>query len=173
MRTDRDRPFIYLARGVVPETVHAVNALGEPGIAFDREPQRLYPQTALAGHVLGWVDRDGHGASGMEQFLEARLADPARRGEPVALSIDSRVQAVIEAEIANAVTGQNAEGGTGIVLDVRTGEVVAMASAPTFNPNSVSRNGNAVAIIARPMAATSSARCSSRSPSPRRWRRGW
>jgi len=145
MLRDRHRPFIYLARGAVPETVQAVNALGEPGIAFDREPQRLYPQTALAGHVLGWVDRDGRGASGMEQVLEARLSDPARRGEPVALSIDSRVQAVIEAEIANAVTGQNAEGGTGIVLDVRTGEVVAMASAPTFNPNSVSRDGNAVA----------------------------
>ena len=139
MLNDRERPFIYLARGAVPETIQAVNALGEPGIVFNREPQRLYPQTALAGHVLGWVDRDGHGASGMEQVLEARLSDPARRGEPVALSIDSRVQAVIEAEIATAVTGQNAEGGTGIVLDVRTGEIVAMASAPTFNPNSVSR----------------------------------
>jgi len=139
------RRFVYLARSAVPEMVAAVNALGEPGIVFNREPQRLYPQTALAGHVIGWVDRDGHGASGMEQVLEARLSDPELRGQPVALSIDSRVQAVMETELAAAVTSMGAEGGTGIVLDVRTGEVVAMASAPTFNPNSVSRGGNAVA----------------------------
>jgi cell division protein FtsI (penicillin-binding protein 3) len=134
------RRFVYLARSAVPEMVQAVNALGEPGIVFNREPTRLYPQTALAGHVIGWVDRDGHGASGMEQILEQRLIDPAQRGQPVALSIDSRVQAVMETELATAVASMNAEGGTGIVLDVRTGEVVAMASAPTFNPNASNRS---------------------------------
>ena len=69
-----------------------------------------------------------------------RLLDPARRGEPVALSIDSRVQAVLESELATAVTAMSADGGTGIVLDVRTGEVIAMASAPTFNPNAAGRS---------------------------------
>ena len=134
-----DRTFVYLRRRALPELVQAVNALGEPALVFSREPERLYPQTALAGHVLGWTDLEGHGVTGMERVLEDRLMDPALRGEPVALAIDSRVQAAMEAEIAAAVTSQQAEGGTGIVLDVRTGEVVAMASAPTFNPNSPGR----------------------------------
>jgi len=129
------RTFIYLRRRALPELVEAANAIGEPGIVFSREPERLYPQTALAGHVLGWTDLEGRGVAGMERVLEERLLDPARRGEPVALSIDSRVQAAMESELASSVAAMSAEGGTGIVLDVRTGEIVAMASAPTFNPN--------------------------------------
>ncbi|HYI64838.1 MAG TPA: penicillin-binding protein 2 [Allosphingosinicella sp.] len=132
--------YLYVARRAVPELVAAVNALGEPGIVFNREPERLYPQTAMAGHVLGWTDMQGRGVAGMERALDARLSDAARRGEPVALSIDSRVQAVMESELAAAVTSMSAEGGTGIVLDVRTGEIVAMASAPTFNPNAAGRS---------------------------------
>jgi cell division protein FtsI (penicillin-binding protein 3) len=135
----RSTNFTYLARRALPELVAAVNALGEPGIVFDREPQRLYPQTMMAGHVLGWTDSEGHGVTGMERVLEGRLSDPALRGEPVALSIDSRVQALLESELASAVSAMQAEGGTGIVLDVATGEVIAMASAPTFNPNATGR----------------------------------
>jgi cell division protein FtsI (penicillin-binding protein 3) len=131
--------FTYLSRRALPELVAAVNALGEPGIVFDREPQRLYPQTMMAGHVLGWTDSQGHGVTGMERVLDQRLSDPALRGEPVALSIDSRVQALLESELATAVTSMQAEGGTGIVLDVATGEVIALASAPTFNPNATGR----------------------------------
>jgi cell division protein FtsI (penicillin-binding protein 3) len=134
-----DRTFIYLRRRALPELVQAVNALGEPALVFSQEPERLYPQTALAGHVLGWTDLEGHGVAGMERVLEDRLMDAAQRGAPAPLSIDSRVQAAMEAELAAAVTAQNAEGAAGVVLDVRTGEVVAMASAPTFNPNSTGR----------------------------------
>ena len=132
--------YLYLARRAVPELVAAVNALGEPGIVFNREPERLYPQTAMAGHVLGWTDMEGHGVAGMERVLDERLLDAARRGTPAALSIDSRVQALLETELATAVTAMSAEGGTGIILDVRTGEVIAMASAPTFNPNAAGRS---------------------------------
>jgi cell division protein FtsI (penicillin-binding protein 3) len=129
------RSFTYLARRAVPELVAAVNAIGEPGIVFAREPQRLYPQTALAGHVLGWTDREGHGVAGMERVLDQQLLDPAQRGSPVALAIDSRVQAVVESELQSAIASLSAEGGTGIVMDVQTGEVIALASGPTFNPN--------------------------------------
>ncbi|WP_129791615.1 penicillin-binding protein 2 [Sphingosinicella sp. CPCC 101087] len=132
--------YLYLARRAVPELVAAVNALGEPAVVFNREPERLYPQAAMAGHVLGWTDFDGRGVAGMERVLEERLTDPGLRGSPVALAIDSRVQATMESELASAVAVQNAEGGTGIVLDVRTGEVIAMASAPTFDPNAAGRS---------------------------------
>jgi cell division protein FtsI (penicillin-binding protein 3) len=131
--------FLYLKRGAMPDLVAAVNAIGEPAIVFDREPERLYPQTELAGHVLGWTGREGHGAAGMERVLDERLLDPTLRARPVALSIDSRVQAVLESLLAQSVAAQQAEGGTGIVLDVHTGEVIAMASAPTFNPNAANR----------------------------------
>ena len=131
--------FLYLARRAVPELVAAVNALGEPAIVFSREPERLYPQTALAGHVLGWTDFDGRGVAGLERVLETRLTDAGSRGTPVALSIDSRVQAVLESELGAAMTKHSAEGGTGMVLDVRTGELIALASFPTFNPNAAGK----------------------------------
>lgn len=135
----RDVNFVYLSRRAMPELVAAVNALGEPGIVFAREPERLYPQTQLAGHVLGWTDFDGAGVAGIERALEGRLTEPAMRGTPVALSIDSRVQSVMEAELGAQVEKHSAEGGTGIVLDVRTGELMALASFPTFNPNAAGR----------------------------------
>ena len=129
------KTFVYLSRRAVPELVAAVNALGEPAIGFAREPERLYPQTALAAHVLGWTDYDGRGVTGMEKILDARLMDPDMRGAPVTLSIDSRVQAAVESELGAAMAKHQAEGGTGIVLDVKTGELLALASFPTFNPN--------------------------------------
>ncbi|HEX5182302.1 MAG TPA: penicillin-binding protein 2, partial [Allosphingosinicella sp.] len=97
------KPFAYLARRAMPELVDAVNALGEPAIEFSREPERLYPQTSLAGHVLGWTDIGGHGAAGMERVLDARLSDPMTRGTPIALSIDTRVQAAVESELSAAM----------------------------------------------------------------------
>jgi cell division protein FtsI (penicillin-binding protein 3) len=132
--------FQYLSRRAIPELVSAVNALGEPGIAFAREPERLYPQTALAGHILGWTDFDGRGVSGMEKVLEDRLTQTSMRGTPAALSIDSRVQAAMESELGAAMAKHSAEAGTGIVLDVKTGEIIALASFPTFNPNAAGKS---------------------------------
>ena len=118
-----------------------MNALGEPGIVFNREPERLYPQTAMAGHVLGWTDMRGprrrrHGARAR------RSGCPIRRGAASRSPCRSTAgcRRALESELAGAVASMSAEGGTGIVLDVRTGEVVAMASAPTFNPNAAGRS---------------------------------
>ncbi|WP_246444097.1 hypothetical protein [Sphingomonas sediminicola] len=69
--------------------VEAVNALGEPGIALEREPDRLYPQTSLAAHVIGYTTIDGHGVAGMERAYDKRLSDPATRGQPLQLSISA------------------------------------------------------------------------------------
>ncbi len=130
-----DVPFTYLRRRVLPDLVAQINALGEPAMAYAREPERLYPQTTLAAHVLGFTDLEGHGITGMERVLNAPLSDPRTRNTPIALSIDSRVQAIIESELYAAMVDQRAKGATGLVLDVRTGEVIAMASLPLFNPN--------------------------------------
>jgi cell division protein FtsI (penicillin-binding protein 3) len=130
-----NKTFVYLRRRTTPDVVAAVNAIGEPGIQLTREPERLYPQTQLAAHVLGWTSTEGQGVFGVEKIMNDRLLDPAKRGTPVALSIDSRVQAALEAELSAALTKFTAEAGEGLVLDVRTGEVIAMTSLPTFNPN--------------------------------------
>ena len=127
--------FTYLRRRAMPDLVAKVNALGEPAMDYAREPERLYPQTTLAAHALGFTDFDGRGVTGMERVLEERLTNPQTRGKPVALSIDSRVQATMESELSAAMVDQQAKGATGLVLDVHTGELIAMVSLPVFNPN--------------------------------------
>ena len=130
-----DKTFIYLRRRAAPSLVQAVNALGEPGVALEREPDRLYPQTDLAAHVLGFTDIDGHGAAGMERAFDERLSDPATRGEPLVLSINSRVQQALEHELLDAKTKFSAIGAAGVILDIHTGEIMAMTSLPQLNPN--------------------------------------
>lgn len=131
--------FAYLARRALPELVHAVNALGEPAMAFERVPERLYPQSALAAHVLGSLDIDGRGVRGMEGALDTRLSDPAARARPLALSIDARVQAALESELGQAVASFQAHSAAGVILDANTGEVIAMTSFPNYDPNRIPR----------------------------------
>jgi cell division protein FtsI (penicillin-binding protein 3) len=130
-----NKTFFYLRRRASPTLVEAVNALGEPGLAIQREPDRLYPQTTLAAHVLGYTDIDGHGVAGMERAFDKQLSDAASRGEPLVLSIDSRVQQALEHELMDAMTKFSAIGAAGVVMDVKTGEVLAMTSLPEVNPN--------------------------------------
>jgi cell division protein FtsI (penicillin-binding protein 3) len=127
--------WAYLRRRALPEEVAAVNALGEVAIEFPREKERLYPQRSLAAHLIGYTDRDGHGGLGVERAFDARLIDPAMRGAPLTLSIDTRAQAALEEEMIQGVAIQRAKGAAGVVLDVHSGEVLAMVSLPTFNPN--------------------------------------
>src|SRR3982750_2002893 len=115
------KPFFYLRRRASPALVEAVNALGEPGLAIQREPDRLYPQTTLAAHVLGYTDIDGHGVAGMERAFDKYLSDAATRGRPLTLSIDSRVQQALEAELLGAMTHFSAIGAAGGGMGIYTG----------------------------------------------------
>jgi cell division protein FtsI (penicillin-binding protein 3) len=129
------KPFFYLRRRASPDLVERVNALGEPGLAVQREPDRLYPQTSLAAHVVGYTDVDGQGVAGMERAFDGQLSDPATRGEPLMLAIDSRLQQALEHELLDAMTQFSAIGAAGIVMNIHTGEVLAMTSLPQLNPN--------------------------------------
>ena len=129
------RKFVYLERGATPAKIQAVRQLGEPAIEEVPEPQRFYPQGTMASQAIGYMDIGGVPVSGMEAFLDKRLTDPRFHGAPVALSLDSRVQAAMESALAIQVTKHSAVGGAGLVLDVKTGEILAMASLPVFNPN--------------------------------------
>jgi cell division protein FtsI (penicillin-binding protein 3) len=130
-----NKTFIYLRRRASPGLVEAINAIGEPGLAIDREPERLYPQTSLAAHVLGFTDIDGHGSAGIERAFDERLTDAAARGQPLVLSISNRVQQALEHELSAAMVKFSAVGAAGVVMDIRTGEVMAMTSLPSFNLN--------------------------------------
>jgi len=127
--------WAYLRTRAVPREVAAVNALGEIGIEFPREPERLYPQRLLAAHLIGFVNRDGHGGMGVERAFDHRLTEEATRGTPLTLSIDARVQGALEDELTRGMIDQRAKGAVGVLLDSQNGEVIAMASLPTFNPN--------------------------------------
>jgi len=134
----------YLRRRLLPEEANRVFALGEVALEIPRETDRYYPQGSLAAHVLGYVgetkERSG-GQLGMELVLDDHLSKPATRGVPVALSIDVRVQGALEDELRRGMLATNALGAAGIVLDVDTGEVMAMASLPEFDPNAVPPGG--------------------------------
>jgi len=133
------KTFVYLSRRAMPEMISAVNAIGEPGIVFEREPERLYPNLGLAAHVLGYTDLDGQGAAGVERAFNERLARPDLRGQPVELAMDARVQQALEAELGAAMAKFSAIGAAGIVMDIKTGEVLAMTSLPELNPNAPGR----------------------------------
>ncbi|MEY4837212.1 MAG: hypothetical protein RLZZ475_1071 [Pseudomonadota bacterium] len=131
----------YLRRRILPEEANKVFALGEVALEIPRETDRHYPQGTLAAHVLGYVVEDEGGKVGMEQVLDKRLSDPDLRGEPVSLSLDVRVQGALEDELRRGMLATNAIGAAGIVLDVDTGEVMAMASLPEFDPNVAGASG--------------------------------
>jgi cell division protein FtsI (penicillin-binding protein 3) len=133
------KTFTYLSRRAMPELVGAVNALGEPAIVFDREPDRLYPNLGLAAHVLGYTDLDGRGAAGVERAFDQRLRQRDMRGTPIQLSMDARIQQALEAELGAAMAKFSAIGAAGVVMDIRTGEVLAMTSLPELNPNAPGR----------------------------------
>jgi len=125
----------YLRRRIMPEDANRIHLLGEPALEFPRESERYYPQGSMAAHVLGLIGSNGHGRLGMEAVLDKQLADPAARGAPAVLSLDSRVQGALEDELLKGMHLSNSKGAGGIVLDVDTGEVLALASLPSYNPN--------------------------------------
>ncbi|MDX1703616.1 MAG: penicillin-binding protein 2 [Altererythrobacter ishigakiensis] len=130
----------YLRRRVLPEDANKVQAIGELALEMPRENDRHYPQGRLAAHALGYINSDGLGQVGMEQVLHDQLSDPLTRGEAVPLALDVRVQGALEDELGRGMLAVNAIGAAGIVLDVDTGEVVAMASLPEFDPNAVTKD---------------------------------
>lgn len=133
--TDGARQLVYLRRGLTPEERDRVHALGLAGIGFEEEHHRDYPQGEYAAHVLGFTDVDLNPLSGVEWGMDAQIRAAGARGEAVRLSLDMRVQYALEIELDAAARAAGASGGAGILLDARSGEVLAFASWPRFNPN--------------------------------------
>ena len=134
--------YRFVQRRVLPTDAKRVNAIGEPGIVIEREPERLYPNLGLGAHVIGYTDIDGKGAAGIERAFDERLSRSDMRGKPLVLSIDSRIQQAMEHELAVAMKKFSAIGAAGVVLDVHTSEVLAMTSLPELNPNAAGKGSD-------------------------------
>ncbi|MEI7035801.1 penicillin-binding protein 2 [Fulvimonas yonginensis] len=155
-----DREFVYLRRQMPPEAAQAVLDLGIPGVNGQREYRRYYPSGEVTAHVLGFTNIDDHGQEGLELAFDDWLAGKpgAKRvirdrlgrvvedveqvrepkpGKNLTLSIDRRIQFLAYNELKNALTEFDAASGSMVILDVGTGEVLAMVNLPTYNPNAV------------------------------------
>ena len=133
--TDTSRRSIYLRRGLTPEDRATVLELGLAGLEFFPEERRYYPHGELAAHALGFTDPDLKALGGIELGLDAQIRDLGARGAPLRLSLDLRLQHIVYEELNAAARTHNASGGSAIMLDGRTGEVLALASWPNFDPN--------------------------------------
>lgn len=129
--SDKKRQFIWVQRGVTKEEKQKVFDLGVEGLLFQEEPQRVYPRGKLAGHFLGYTNIDGEGLEGVELAFEQRLKEG---GEPLQLTLDAGVQFVIDDELEKAYADFEMIGAAGVVVDVHTGEVRAVASWPAMDP---------------------------------------
>ena len=155
-RLGKTRAFAYVRRQISPEQAHRVAALNLDGIGFMKEDRRFYPNKELAAHLLGYVGIDNKGLSGLESTYDAqirgkagtvlvqtdarrhafsRFERPPTAGSSVELTIDEYLQHVAERELEAGVAENRAKGGSAIIMNPHTGEILAMANVPTFNPN--------------------------------------
>ncbi len=137
------RSFVWIRKVLSPEQMQKVHEIGDPGLLFGPREMRLYPNGMLAAHILGGSSFGAEGVhsaevigvAGIEKAMDARLRDPAQGGKPLTLSIDLTLQSTIEEVLYAGMSMLNAKGAAAILMDARTGEILALASLPTFDPN--------------------------------------
>jgi cell division protein FtsI (penicillin-binding protein 3) len=132
-----DRRFISLRRDLNPAEQYAVLELGEPGLAFQQEDRRVYPQGPLASHLVGYASIDRQGLAGVERSFNNYLNEDG----PLRLTIDIRLQHTLRRELLKAMRDFSAAGAAGIVMDARNGEILAGVSLPDFDPHEAGSAG--------------------------------
>lgn len=131
-RLQSGKVFIWLARHLTPQKQAEILRLGIPGLYFQKDQRRVYPHGELFAHVLGYTDIDNLGLAGLERKYDEQLTS---RVEPLQLSLDMRVQHVLKEELMEGIKKYKAQGGAGLIMNVKTGEIVALVSLPDFDPN--------------------------------------
>ncbi len=131
-RLSSGKDFVYLDRRLTPEEELAVNQLGIPGVYFEDNEKRHYPDGNLAAHILGAVNVGGVGIAGVEEYFNQRLTT---NPQPLALSIDAGIESIVHDELAAAVKEFQSPGACAIVMNDKTGEILAMVSLPDYDAN--------------------------------------
>lgn len=131
---DRKKRFVWLKRNITPEEQNKIMYIGDPGLAFRDEYKRFYPQGSLTSHVVGFTNIDGKGLAGIERSYDSLLRTNAVTDEPLRLSVDTRLQHILRREIALAQSDFNGIGSAGIIMEAKTGNILAAVSLPDFNP---------------------------------------
>ncbi len=126
------KSFVWIERQLTPSQQIDVNRLGVPGLEFKPEERRIYPEGSLTAHVVGYTGIDNAGFGGVERALDGVLKE---RQEPLQLTLDLRLQYILREEIQRVIDDFTAKGGAGLIMDVNTGEILAMSSLPDFDPN--------------------------------------
>lgn len=121
-----------IKRHLTPRQYYEVNKLGIAGLQFRPDERRIYPTGNLTAHVVGYTDIDDNGLAGIEKSMDARLNE---NPEPLAISLDLRVQTIMRQELANAMSSYHAEAAAGLVMDIDSGEILSMVSLPDFDPS--------------------------------------
>ena len=137
------RTFLWIKKKISPEQKQTVHDIGEPGLLFGPREMRLYPNGRLAAHLLGGASfgREGvHaaevvGVAGVEKHFDTRLRDPGLAHAPLTLALDLSVQDAVETVLGGGMRLMNARGAAAVLMDVRSGEVISLASLPDFDPN--------------------------------------
>lgn len=130
-RLSGGKSFAWLRRNLTPKEQQNVYRLGIPGLYFQNETRRLYPQGNLTAHLVGFSDVDNKGLAGIEKSFDDILSQGTHT---VTLALDLRVQHILHEELSKAIADYTAIGGAGAILDLRTGEILAMVSLPDFDP---------------------------------------
>ena len=130
----KNSTFLYLQRHLTPRQQEAVNNLGVPGLFFEPDIRRVYPYGSLFSHTIGYVGIDDQGLAGIEKSFDDQLQDQSN-GKPLQLALDLRIQSMLHEELSKAVSEFSALGGVGVVLDINSGELLAMTSLPEFDPH--------------------------------------
>lgn len=131
--SDKDKTFQWMVRHLTPKQQQLAHDLAIPGLEFIREEKRVYPHGPLFSHLLGFVDVDSIGMAGIERSFNDRLIQENTKA--LTISIDTRIQQVLREEIQAQVQLHSAVGGSGVVMDANTGEILALVSLPDFDPN--------------------------------------
>jgi len=142
-RLQSKRNFEYIKRNLTPKEEYQVNALGYPQLDFDNSERRVYPQSHLYSHLLGFTDVDNRGIAGLEKQYEDVLS---QEQTPLVLSVDSRIQNIVRSELMYAVEKFSADGAVGIVMDAQNAEILALCSLPDFDSNKMPINPNQIPI---------------------------